>query len=591
MKRILISGILFFSVMAMPAPVLAQSPRNIVSDVDAAPSSSRSVPVIPTVSLANPGFSTERCRVTNDAFSGINNLSYQFDMTGADQGISVDDPIHRVTWVFFGDSGVADGDAWYGSHGANAQGYLNGRNYGNPMGLCGSLQLVTQPGLVSGNINPSNGQHQKVYAPDLLTAPSGDLIANYLFHSPAPPLTLPDNATVLPEYSLFISGISGTNESMSGAFAFNGNIYLFYFGSPGRDINSDCTIGLPKGSVSFLTEWKNPLGANEGDLWKIASDSSSPRPTDYNILSRVDYNLDNFTYNGCLYSDGSSACTPPWPTGAATPHNCSAANPPTGFTPPTAPGDWRSPSPSAGPLGGNFIWIDPVVGNDGYIYLFGTGTFRASFLYLARLPLSYHGQDFPHFVTRYFSDTPGLEFYNSNTGNWALNDPSNATPLVFDDDKTPDFGQISVRYFDNLGVWLLMYTHATGGGNGAEVIARWSPSPTGKWSDMMIALDLTSTTPAGLQNQALYGCSQNSCMDAPPTEQQAPFTDFSAADVYAPDMLPYLTNVTPSFGANGFPTGFNFTVSYLLSSFKPYNSVLFDVDMRIQYQFHETDWP
>ncbi|MFZ0821623.1 MAG: DUF4185 domain-containing protein [Candidatus Acidiferrales bacterium] len=591
MKRNWAIGALLVGLLSLPCVACAQSPNNSAPNPNLVGPSANGFEVIPAVSLVNPGFSNERCRVTNDAYSGINNLSNQFDMGGADQGISVDDPFHHVTWVFFGDSAAVDGDAWYGSQGANTQGYLNGRSYGNPLGLCGSLQLVTQPGLVSGNINPATGQHQKVYAPDLLTAPPGDVISNYLFHSPIAPLKLPDNLTVLPEFSPSVSGISGTNESMSGAFAYKENIYLFYFGSPGRDINIDCSIGLPKGSVSFLTVWKNPLEVQPWDPWRINPQNSSPKPTDYNILSRVDYNLDNFTYNGCLYSDGSSACTPPWPTGAAAPHNCTAAHPPTGYTPPTAPGDWQSPSPSAGPLGGNFIWIDPVVGNDGYLYLFGTGTFRASFLYLARMPLSYRGQDFPNFVTPYFSDTPGLEFYNSTTGKWALNDPSNATPLVFGDDPNPDFGQISVRYFDNIGVWLLMYTHATGGGNGAEVVVRWSTSPTGKWSDMLIALDLTSTTPAGQQNQSLYGCSDMSCEDAPPTEQQAPFTDFSAADVYAPDMLPYLTKVSPVFGAYGVPTGFNFTVSYLLSSFKPYDSVLFDVDMRIQYQFHETDWP
>lgn len=226
-----------------------------------------------------------------------------------------------------------------------------------------------------------------------------------------------------------------------------------------------------------------------------------------------------------------------------------------------------------------------MVGNDGYLYLFGTGTFRASFLYLARLPLSYRGEDFPKFLAPYFVDTPGLEFYSATTGKWVPNDPSNATPIIFGDDPNPDLGQVSVRCFDNLGVWLLMYSLPTGGGNGADIVVRWSPSPTGKWSDMLMALDLTTTTAAGQQNQAIYGCSHNSCMDAPPTEQQAPFTDFSAADVYAPDMLPYLTNVSLVFGANGLPTGFNFTVSYLLSTFKPYNSVLFDVDMKVQYQF------
>jgi hypothetical protein len=223
-----------------------------------------------------------------------------------------------------------------------------------------------------------------------------------------------------------------------------------------------------------------------------------------------------------------------------------------------------------------------VVGSDGYLYLFGTGAFRASYLYLARLPLRYGEEDFPNFVKPYFADTPGLEFYNSNTGRWAANDPANATPLMFDDHPTADLGQVSVRYLDQLGVWLLMYTHAIAG-HGAEVVVRWSPSPTGKWSSTMIALDLTDQTTAGIQNRLLYGCTpQFPCSTAPPTEQQAPFTELMAADVYAPDMLPYLTNVSPVFTANRRLSGYNFTVPYLLSSFKPYNSVLFGVDINVE---------
>jgi hypothetical protein len=277
---------------------------------------------VTTVSLATPGFSNELCRVTDDAYSGINNLSNQFDMSGADQGISVDDPIHHFTWMFFGDAAAVDANAWYGwpgSRGSNTQGYLNGENYGIPQALCGSLQLVTQPGLISDYVNPANGQPGKVFAPDLLNAPQGDRIANYLFHSPMPPLTLPKNSTVLPQFSPIRSAISGTNESVSGAFAFGENIYLFYFGSPGREVETDCSIGLPIGSVSFLATWF-PQPTKEDIL--------TPKPTTYDILSRIDYNLENFTYGGCLYSEGASPCAPPWATGGN--NTCSATHLPMG---------------------------------------------------------------------------------------------------------------------------------------------------------------------------------------------------------------------------------------------------------------------
>ena len=102
-------------------------------------------PQIATVSLVKPSFCHERCRVSNDDFGGVNHLSSQFHMGGADQGVTVDDPGHHVTWVFFGDALAAGGSPWYGSHGANAQGYLDGESYGIPQGLRGSLKLITQP--------------------------------------------------------------------------------------------------------------------------------------------------------------------------------------------------------------------------------------------------------------------------------------------------------------------------------------------------------------------------------------------------------------------------------------------------------------
>ena len=189
MRRHWFLGVSFVWLVSLPAAAWAQSP-----DI--------------TVSLVNPNYSYEHCRVTNDVYSGINNLTTQFDMGGADQGISADDPLHRATWVFFGDAAAVDGNAWYGSHGANAQGYLDGVNYANPLGLCGSLQLVTEPGLVSSYVNPANGKPGMVFAPDLLTAPPGDLITNYLFHSPTAPATLPNNPSVLPKFSPSTSGIS-----------------------------------------------------------------------------------------------------------------------------------------------------------------------------------------------------------------------------------------------------------------------------------------------------------------------------------------------------------------------------------------------
>jgi hypothetical protein len=48
-------------------------------------------------------------------------------------------------------------------------------------------------------------------------------------------------------------------------------------------------------------------------------------------------------------------------------------------------------------------------------------------------------------------------------------------------------------------------------------------------------------------------------------------------------VLPYLTNASPIFAADRGQVGFNFTVPYLLSTFIPYNSVLFGVDMKVEF--------
>jgi len=132
----------------------------------------------------------------------------------------------------------------------------------------------------------------------------------------------------------------------------------------------------------------------------------------------------------------------------------------------------------------------------------------------------------------------------------------------------------------------------------AQVIARWAPSPTGPWSDALVAFDF-STDPAGLANEALYCCQGLStgktdgteqiwqCLgprDGAPAQQCVECLDQSTTQTkgtaglprygfYAPFMLPYPSNVSIDHAAGDKRT-VSFDVNYLLSEFSPYNALL-----------------
>jgi hypothetical protein len=257
-----------------------------------------------------------------------------------------------------------------------------------------------------------------------------------------------------------------------------------------------------------------------------------------------------------------------------------------------------------------------VIGGDGYLYMFGTGKYRASHVYLARLPLTNIGSigqcSSP---PCYFGRTPGFQIWTTASPNspqapgWSTSPPStteinDASALVFADDTTADSSQISVRFFNTLGtngLWLMMSTPFGNPMFDQKVIARWALSPTGPWSNALVVFDVSNAS--GSQNQKLYCCQGPwnqkldpsglkiwECLgpeDGAPAQQMIECQDASRAQTsgsagpprygfYSPFMLPYLTNVNRSsyirlgtrYAAD------TFSVSYLLSIFEPYNSVL-----------------
>ena len=185
-----------------------------------------------TVTIVNP--SSLVCPVTKPnpepAGASTDYLALNYDFNGSDQGISVDDPLSRITWVFAGDAKAADAVAWFGvfgpnKGGANMIGYLDGADYGKADSLCDHFKLVTVPGMTS----KSGGG---VFSPDVMTAPPNDPIGNYIFNPT--PNTGNATAPVIPADS----GIPGINEATTGAFLYqtpganpSETIYLFYAGS------------------------------------------------------------------------------------------------------------------------------------------------------------------------------------------------------------------------------------------------------------------------------------------------------------------------------------------------------------------------
>jgi len=542
-----------------------------------------------TVTIVNP--SSLVCPVTKPnpepAGASTDYLVLNYDFDGSDLGISVDDPINKLTWVFGGDAIAADEVAWFGvfgpnKGGANMIGYLDGADYGNPDSLCDHFKLVTVPGMKS----DSGGG---VFSPDVMTAPPNDPISNYIFN-PTPNV---NGATVpiIPANS----GIPGIDESTTGAFFYQTSganpsetIYLFYAGSPGIGINYDGTLGIPITSVSYLAAWDNPSPVGT---------TNNVAPTNYQIISRVDYNLENNT----------TTCPGKFPA----------------ICPPAAPAGWQSTAPTS-PLGGHFVWVATEAGDDGYVYMFGTGKFRASDVYLARMPLTSldligHCSSPPC----YLGQTPGFQIWTASGPNasqqtpwWSSSPPStaeinNAAPLSFPDDTTADSGQISVRFFDTLGssgLWLMMSGPVGNPAFSQKVIARWALSPTGPWSNALVVFDLSNAT--GSQNQKLYCCQGQwnhqldslglkvwECLgprNGAPAQQIIECKDASTTQTsgsaglprygfYAPFMLPYLTNVSSS---TSIQSGIKyvmdtFTVSYLLSIFDPYNSVLMEYTLQV----------
>jgi hypothetical protein len=187
---------------------------------------------------------------------------------------------------------------------------------------------------------------------------------------------------------------------------------------------------------------------------------------------------------------------------------------------------WDAPSPDAIPsydiLYGygdpDFINVATAVQGD-TLYLFGTGTFRASPVHLGRKSLA-------------GIESPGFE--------------RTSTPVI----ATAGYGEVSVRYFAAIDRWMFLAEEQADGNN--RIVARFADAPDGPWSDAITVADMADPTFTGH-----YCCAPSGC-----TGDQ--FLNCDQTGFYGAYLLPDVAV------GNG-----TFTVAFTLSSFSPYGASLF----------------
>ena len=184
-----------------------------------------------------------------------------------------------------------------------------------------------------------------------------------------------------------------------------------------------------------------------------------------------------------------------------------------------------------GALGGEFINISAEVQGD-YVYLFGTGSYRASPIYLARKRLAD------------LATPGGFERFDAATATWGT---AAGAPII-----TPaGYGETSVRYFANLDRWVVLAEELLPGSN--RIVARFADHPEGPWSAGMIVHDMAD--PQFLAN---------SCCTPDDNCTGTQFLDCDRTGFYGSYLLPAAHDDDTTF-----------ELSYTLSSFAPYNVALF----------------
>lgn len=184
-----------------------------------------------------------------------------------------------------------------------------------------------------------------------------------------------------------------------------------------------------------------------------------------------------------------------------------------------------------GPLRGDFINIAALV-VDEYVYLYGTGPYRASPVHLARKLLANLGTE------------GGFESYDAATKNWvAANAP--AAPIV----ATPNIGELSVQYYPSIGRYVMLDQEVN---IGNRIAARFAEKPEGPWSE-----GVTVATMSDPAFALKYCCVNNDCLGER-------LFNCDRAGFYGTYLLPDLSLK---------PDG-TFALTFFMSTWDPYNVAL-----------------
>jgi hypothetical protein len=209
----------------------------------------------------------------------------------------------------------------------------------------------------------------------------------------------------------------------------------------------------------------------------------------------------------------------------------------------------------AGALGGHFVQIAPVV-RDGVVYLWGTGDYRKSGVYLARLP------------TGALETGDGTELFDPIARAWRVaaelsQAEREAVPPLFDNDGV---GELSISHIEDPGVFLALYQRELHDGGGAivdnRIVLRVASAPEGPWSEPITLIDMAD--PAF---QAAHCCGAT-C----PGEQ---VLHCNMAGLYAAYLVPAVVASEAPDGA------WTLELPFLVSTWDPYNVVLFEARVEL----------
>jgi hypothetical protein len=186
---------------------------------------------------------------------------------------------------------------------------------------------------------------------------------------------------------------------------------------------------------------------------------------------------------------------------------------------------------ASGPMRGDFINI-AALADGSYVYLYGTGKYRASPVHLARKPLAS------------IETEGGFERYDASSGQWvAAGAP--AAPVV----DTPNLGEVSVRHFPAIDRYVMLDQEVNVGN---RIAARFADAPEGPWSEAVTVA--TMSDPAFATK---YCCVAGDCVGER-------LFNCDKAGFYGTYMLPeaILTG------------GGGFSITFTMSTWDPYNVAL-----------------